>query len=35
LPKLAARLDRIDFYNDTLDDLREDILAVLATGARR
>jgi len=28
-PGLAARLNRIDFYNDTLDDLRQDILAVL------
>jgi Family of unknown function (DUF5752) len=28
-PWLAARLNRIDFYNDTLDDLRQDILAVL------
>jgi hypothetical protein len=35
LPGLAARLDRIDFYNDTLDDLRQDILAVLETGDRR
>jgi hypothetical protein len=30
LPRLAAQLDRIDFYNDTLDDLRQDILALLA-----
>ena len=28
-PWLAARLNRIDFYNDTLDELRQDILAVL------
>jgi hypothetical protein len=35
LPALAARLDRIDFYNDTLDDLRQDILAVLESGDRR
>jgi len=28
-PWLAARLNRIDFYNDTLDDLCQDILAVL------
>jgi hypothetical protein len=28
-PWLAARLNRIDFYNGTLDDLRHDILAVL------
>jgi len=28
-PKLAVRLNRIDFYNDTLDDLRQDILAIL------
>jgi hypothetical protein len=28
-PWLAARLNRIDFYNDTLDDLRQDILAIL------
>ena len=35
LPHLAARLDRIDFYNDTLDDLRQDILAILETGERR
>jgi hypothetical protein len=28
-PKLAARLNRIDFYNDTLDELRQDIVAML------
>jgi hypothetical protein len=28
-PWLAARLNRIDFYNGTLDELRQDILAVL------
>jgi hypothetical protein len=28
-PWLAARLNRIDFYNDTLDDLRQDLLAIL------
>jgi Family of unknown function (DUF5752) len=28
-PWLAARLNRIDFYNDTLDELRQDILDVL------
>lgn len=28
-PWLAARLNRIDFYNDTLDDLRQDILDVI------
>ena len=35
LPGLATRLDRIDFYNDTLDDLRQDVLAILETGERR
>jgi len=29
LPRLAAQLNRIDFYNDTLDDLRRDLLALL------
>jgi hypothetical protein len=29
LPRLADRLNRIDFYNDTLDDLRQDLLALL------
>jgi hypothetical protein len=29
LPRLADRLNRIDFYNDTLDDLRRDLLALL------
>jgi hypothetical protein len=28
-PWLAARLNRLDFYNNTLDELREDILALL------
>ena len=28
-PLLAARLNRIDFYNDTLDELRQDILALI------
>jgi len=28
-PWLAARLNRIDFYNNTLDELRQDILDVL------
>src|SRR4051812_11740456 len=35
LPQLAARLDRIDFYNGTLDDVRQQILLVLQTGARK
>jgi hypothetical protein len=35
LPRLAARLDRIDFYNGTLDDVRQQILLVLQTGARQ
>lgn len=35
LTGLAARLDRIDFYNDTLDDLRQDILAIIERGERR
>ncbi len=34
-PHLAARLDRIDFYNGTLDDVRQQILHVLQTGALR
>lgn len=29
MSRLAARLNRIDFYNDTLDDLRRDLLALL------
>jgi hypothetical protein len=28
-PWLAARLNRVDFYNHTLDDLRQDILEIL------
>jgi hypothetical protein len=34
-PRLAARLNRIDFYNDTLDDLRQDILAIIESQASR
>lgn len=34
-PRLAARLNRLDFYNDTLDDLRHDILTVLGAQERR
>jgi hypothetical protein len=34
-PWLAARLNRIDFYNDTLDDLRQDILDVLEPAESR
>lgn len=34
-PKLAARLNRLDFYNDTLDDLREEILAILESRINR
>ena len=34
-PKLAVRLNRLDFYNDTLDDLREDILAILESQGKR
>lgn len=34
-PKLAARLNRIDFYNDTLDDLRQDVLAILGSQVSR
>ena len=29
LPKLAARMNRLDFYNDTLDELRADLLALV------
>jgi len=29
MPSLAARLNRIDFYNNTLDEVREDILAII------
>lgn len=32
MPQLAARLERIDFYNNTLDELRQEILAVVQQG---
>jgi hypothetical protein len=35
LPELAGRLDRIDIYMDTLDDLRRDIVATIRSWTDR